>query len=78
MVLHPAVQAKAREELDTVVGRGRLPDFTDRGSLPYIDGIVKETLRFVLASSYRRRLVLMKVILPAGGVLSLLLVYLTW
>ncbi|KAK1220118.1 hypothetical protein PQX77_017157 [Marasmius sp. AFHP31] len=46
MILHPEVQAKAREELDAVVGRGRLPDFTDRGSLPYIDGIVKETLRW--------------------------------
>ncbi|KAF9261074.1 cytochrome P450 [Marasmius fiardii PR-910] len=46
MVLHPEVQAKARVELDSVVGPGRLPDFTDRDSLPYIDAIVKETLRW--------------------------------
>lgn len=47
MVLHPEVQQRAREELDRVVGRGRLPDFTDRDSLPYITAITKEVLRYV-------------------------------
>ncbi|KAJ3565313.1 hypothetical protein NP233_g7709 [Leucocoprinus birnbaumii] len=46
MVLHPDVQKKAREELDRVVGRGRLPDFTDRDSLPYISAVTKEVLRW--------------------------------
>ncbi|KAF9447473.1 cytochrome P450 [Macrolepiota fuliginosa MF-IS2] len=46
MILHPEVQQKAREELDRVVGRGRLPDFTDRDSLPYITAITKEVLRW--------------------------------
>ncbi|THV02863.1 cytochrome P450 [Dendrothele bispora CBS 962.96] len=46
MILHPSVQVKARAELDRVVGQGRLPDFSDRGSLPYVDAIVKETLRW--------------------------------
>ncbi|KAF8634038.1 hypothetical protein AX17_004303 [Amanita inopinata Kibby_2008] len=46
MVIHPSIQIKARQELDTVVGRGRLPDFTDRDSLPYINAIVKEVLRW--------------------------------
>jgi cytochrome P450 len=47
MLLYPEVLKKAREELDRVIGRGRLPDFTDRDSLPYVTAIVKETLRFV-------------------------------
>nr|BAL05152.1 cytochrome P450 [Phanerodontia chrysosporium] len=46
MLTNPDVQRKGEEELDSVVGRGRLPDFTDRDSLPYIDCIVKETMRW--------------------------------
>ncbi|KAJ3913181.1 cytochrome P450, partial [Lentinula edodes] len=46
MVIYPEVQDKAQQELDAVVGSGRLPDFSDRGSLPYIDAIVKEVLRW--------------------------------
>ncbi|KAF5366998.1 hypothetical protein D9758_003981 [Tetrapyrgos nigripes] len=46
MIIHPEVQEKARNEIDRVIGTGRLPDFSDRGSLPYIDAIVKETIRW--------------------------------
>jgi len=46
MVLHPNVYQKAREELDRVVGLDRLPDFSDRHSLPYITAIIKECLRW--------------------------------
>lgn len=46
MVIHPAVQAKAQAELDSVIGSGRLPDYNDRLSMPYIDAIVKEVLRW--------------------------------
>lgn len=46
MVLHPAVQVKAQAELDAVIGSGRLPDYNDRPSLPYINAIVKEVLRW--------------------------------
>jgi cytochrome P450 len=46
MVLHPAVQAKAQAELDAAIGPGRLPDYNDRSSLPYINAIVKEVLRW--------------------------------
>src|ERR1700753_1213087 len=45
MIECPDVQAKAQEELDEVIGRGRLPNFSDRENLPYIDAIYKETLR---------------------------------
>ncbi|KAM5380835.1 hypothetical protein ACJZ2D_003359 [Fusarium nematophilum] len=46
MVLFPEVQEKARQELDAVIGNGRLPNWDDRKDLPYIRGIVEETLRW--------------------------------
>lgn len=46
MLLNPEVQAKAQEELDRVVGRGRLPDFADEENLPYIHAICLEVLRW--------------------------------
>lgn len=46
MILHPGVQKKAQEEIDKVIGHDRLPSFSDRDSLPYIDAIVKEVLRW--------------------------------
>ncbi|KAG6909266.1 hypothetical protein DXG01_001328 [Tephrocybe rancida] len=46
MTLYPECQARAQEELDAVVGTDRLPDFNDRGSLPYLEGIIRETLRW--------------------------------
>ncbi|KAI0714199.1 CyP450 monooxygenase [Cerioporus squamosus] len=46
MALHPEVQLRAQKELDTVVGTSRLPEFSDRASLPYIEALVKELLRW--------------------------------
>ncbi|KAK7458734.1 hypothetical protein VKT23_009734 [Stygiomarasmius scandens] len=46
MVLYPDVQDKAQEELDRVIGRARLPSFSDMKHLPYIRAIVKEILRW--------------------------------
>jgi cytochrome P450 len=46
MVLYPEVQAKAQAELDAVVGSERLPSFSDRDSLPYINAVWKEVLRW--------------------------------
>ena len=54
MVLYPEVQKKAQVEIDAVVGPNRLPDFHDRPSLPYINAIVKESMRWHL-------------VLPLGG-----------
>ncbi|OCH95269.1 cytochrome P450 [Obba rivulosa] len=46
MVLHPEVQVRAQKEMDAVVGTGRLPNFSDQRSLPYITAILKECLRW--------------------------------
>ncbi|KAF8314281.1 cytochrome P450 [Clavulina sp. PMI_390] len=46
MILHPDVQKKAQEELDRVVGHDRLPTIDDQASLPYLDAIVKEVIRW--------------------------------
>lgn len=46
MMLYPNIQAKAQEELDRVVGRNRLPDFSDEEDLPYISAICFELLRW--------------------------------
>ena len=48
MALYPEVQRKAQAEIDAVVGPHRLPDFEDRPSLPYINAIVKESMRWNL------------------------------
>lgn len=54
MLANPEAQAKAQAELDAVVGHGRLPEFSDQDSLPYLTAIVKEVLRW-------------KSVLPMGG-----------
>ncbi|KAG1864133.1 cytochrome P450 [Suillus subalutaceus] len=46
MVLNPEVQAKAQAEIDLVVGKDRLPNFDDRPALPYVEAILRETLRW--------------------------------
>ncbi|KAG2141325.1 cytochrome P450 [Suillus clintonianus] len=46
MTLFPHVQKKAQAEIDAVVGTDRLPSFADRDSLPYIEALVKEVLRW--------------------------------
>lgn len=46
MMKFPEVQKKAQAEIDGVVGQSRLPQFEDRDNLPYVDAVVKETLRW--------------------------------
>ncbi|KAN0081290.1 Cytochrome P450 [Tylopilus felleus] len=45
MLNHPEVQRRAQLEIDRVVGDQRLPDFEDRPSLPYVDAVLRETMR---------------------------------
>ena len=46
MVTHPGVQKRAQDELDAVVGHSRTPTFADAPNLPYIQALVKESLRW--------------------------------
>jgi cytochrome P450 len=46
MAMYPEVQRKAQTEIDAAVGPLRLPDFNDRDSLPYINAMMKELLRW--------------------------------
>ncbi|PIL29135.1 cytochrome P450 [Ganoderma sinense ZZ0214-1] len=46
VMLHPEVLRKAHAELDAVVGPHRLPDFSDKESLPYVNAIIKESMRW--------------------------------
>jgi hypothetical protein len=46
MTLSPDAQKKAQAEIDAVVGSDRLPSFADRDSLPYVEALTKEILRW--------------------------------
>lgn len=45
MVLYPEVQKKAQAEIVQVLG-DRLPEFSDKGSIPYVDAVMMEVLRW--------------------------------
>ena len=45
MLLNPAIQKAAQEQIDQVIGHDRLPDYEDVESLPYIVAVMLETLR---------------------------------
>ena len=46
MIESPHVWKRAQMDIDAVVGMDRLPEFDDRPSLPYVDAIVREVLRW--------------------------------
>ncbi|KAG1883461.1 cytochrome P450 [Suillus subluteus] len=46
MVLYPDVQARARVEIDQAVKHDEMPRLDDRASLPYLDAILLEVLRW--------------------------------
>lgn len=45
-VKNPRKIRLAQEELDRVVGRNRLPDFTDAPNLPYVTALITESMRW--------------------------------
>ena len=68
MVEHPRVWKRAQAEIDAVVGTDRLPEFDDGPSLPYVDAIIREVLRW--------RPVLPLSTCQKAGVLSILFLFL--
>ncbi|CAE7168317.1 unnamed protein product [Rhizoctonia solani] len=46
MALHPEVQKKAQNELDSVIGDARLPTFEDQGKLGYTERMIQEIHRW--------------------------------
>ncbi|KAI0314890.1 cytochrome P450 [Amylostereum chailletii] len=57
MALNPSTQSRAQAELDAVIGTDRMPTIADRGDLPYVNAVIKETMRWnpVLPLSIARR-----------------------
>lgn len=39
------IQTRMQAEIDSVIGDHRLPDLSDRDSLPYINSVMKELIR---------------------------------
>jgi len=46
MTTFPDVCKKAQEELSRMLGDGVLPTTNDCGHLPYLDAVIKETIRW--------------------------------
>ena len=49
-ICFPEILKKIQTELDSVVGRDRMPAFDDERSLPYLVAFIKEVTRCVLLS----------------------------
>ncbi|KAK7458132.1 hypothetical protein VKT23_010040 [Stygiomarasmius scandens] len=45
MILHPDIQARARTEIDDVIGKHRLPTLNDKESLPFVRSVITEVMR---------------------------------
>ncbi|KAI4353956.1 hypothetical protein L6164_002872 [Bauhinia variegata] len=45
LINHPNIMEKARKEIDSVIGKDRIVTEADIANLPYLQAVVKETLR---------------------------------
>lgn len=52
MLHYPHVQKKAQVELDAVVGHDRMPEYSDKESLPYLRALINEALRYAFRRPY--------------------------
>ncbi|KAI1790037.1 cytochrome P450, partial [Ganoderma leucocontextum] len=74
MLLRPDVQENAQQEIDAVIGRKRMPTFSDRVRLPYINAVVTELFRWAPPIPLTSRIISENLsfnghILPAGTTL---------
>ncbi|KAF7372783.1 Cytochrome P450 2B11 [Mycena sanguinolenta] len=51
-ILYPEWITRAQSEIDAIVGEDRLPSFKDRPHLPFVEAIVRETLRWRPAARF--------------------------
>ncbi|TSP46832.1 Cytochrome P450 2G1 [Bagarius yarrelli] len=47
LIKHPEIQTQIQTEIDTVIGRERIPVMEDRKSLPFTDAVIHEVQRYV-------------------------------
>ena len=50
MLISPDVQTRAQAKIDMVLGKGQLPTFDDKDSLPYVTALVIEVFRCAISS----------------------------
>jgi len=46
MALYPSVQKRIQADIDSIVGKDRLPTYEDRTSLLHVEAVLRETLRW--------------------------------
>ncbi len=46
MISNPDIQARAQHEIDSVTGGDRLVEYSDHDSLPYLEAILREVIRW--------------------------------
>ncbi|XP_072484447.1 cytochrome P450 1A1 [Notamacropus eugenii] len=72
LVAKPEIQKKIQEELDTVIGRDRWPNLSDKPQLPYMEAFILETFRhssflpFTIPHSTTRATTLNNFYIPKG------------
>ncbi|XP_068927264.1 cytochrome P450 1A1-like [Petaurus breviceps papuanus] len=72
IVAKPEIQKKIQEELDTMIGRERWPQFSDKPQLPYMEAFILETFRhssflpFTIPHSTTRATTLNNFYIPKG------------
>lgn len=51
MALYPDIQKTAQREIANICGAGRMPSITELHSLPYLNALFKEVLRYAPISN---------------------------
>jgi cytochrome P450 len=46
MLVHPNIQKRVQQELDSVIAPNRFPEFSDEPHLPYLSAVLKEVFRY--------------------------------